>query len=114
MERGWNEATSQERVKGFKRVSLLLQNEVHRWYRLGGRWNLLVWRGRNGRDPSITFEKMDELLFQLKPIYAQILVSQIAWPLDTLLEDRLPDDNIACLFDLTRDDSQVEATPMTS
>jgi predicted acylesterase/phospholipase RssA/CRP-like cAMP-binding protein len=111
VERGWNESATQDRVKGFKRVSLLLDNEAHRWYRLGGRWNLLAWKGARGKDPGAAFKKLDELLFQLKPIYAQILVSQIAWTLDTLLEDRLPDDNIACLFDLTRGDSQVAATP---
>ena len=110
IETGWQDASDRDRLKGYARVALLLSEDSHRWYRVGKRWNLLVWKCTEGKGQNCWKDRLEEILFQLRPIYAQILVSQIDWPLEAILESQLPDDRVAFLFDLTAESCQRQAT----
>ena len=94
----------------FMQAKLELGGIFHRWYRFAERWDLLLLDLLKEQKRLDRSSRLNSLLSSLRPIYSHILVSHLDLPLESLLEQRIPGDNIAFFADLTAEGCQREAT----
>lgn len=80
------------------------------WYSVADHLHCILWGSPWGGDTWDSEKDLTQILLRLKPVYRQILVSQLGWDLESLLKAVPPDDHLAFFLDFRPEDSQVNAT----